>query len=461
MRKIYSRNSLDLLNPYGKRHEMDLEIDLGELDSFREYCCKDAFATRLIAEKMIAELKRKDLWNYYIERVQPLTRVIIAMNRNGVYINSDKRDKAIVELDRLVKENKKFINDIAGREVNISGDDLGIWLFEELRLPGGKKTKKSGKWSTEKSLLKEIKASLPEMDEVFDAITSIKESSHLINSFLEVTQDVDDNGRLHPNFKIGPVTGRLACLSPNFMAVPKGICRSVYSASDGKIFVGADYKQLELRIFAINSGAKRLIKVFEEGKDPHRMITADAMGKPVEDVEDWERKIGKNFVFGMIFGAGDDTLVRTISKAFKTGSMQDRYEAGKRAKSLFFRRNPEALIYRNKIKRELEKTRMLYTREGRPRIFFEKTKDALGQAGNYPMQGSAAGIMNECMVDIHREDRYPMLMQVHDFLLLEPNIGEEKECARFLKEKMEKPIHAFDGYIFPVDVKIGNDWSEV
>jgi len=438
-----------------------MDILLDDLDTFRLYCCRDAFATRLIVDPMIKELKDKNLWDYYVERVQPFVATIVNMNKHGVWIDDSKREAAIEEIEKNVTEIQSNFDKIVGRHLNVNGDELGEWLFEELKVPGGKKTAKTKKWSTGKDLLKEIKANTPDVEEIIDMILEIRGQSKIVGSFLDVTKEVDENGRLHPNFRIGPVTGRLACKRPNFQNVPKGICRAVYAAPPGFVFVGADYSQLELRIFALNSGCKRLRQVFDEGKDPHRLITSDAMDKPLEEVEDWERRIGKNFVFGMIFGAGDDTLVKTISKAFKTGSYKVRYAAGVRAKSNFFKKNPEALIYRNQIKREIERTKMIYTRDGRPRIFFGKMRDALGQAGNFPMQGSAAGLMNERMVIIDKDNFWPMLMQVHDFVMLEVPEAEAQQAADYLTKVLEAPSSVFDGYQFPVDCKIGKNWSEV
>jgi DNA polymerase-1 len=440
---------------------------------FRLYNAKDALSTRLTTPVMVDEMKSKpfkgshnvilgkrvnNLFDFYKTVVHPLSILLGNMNRRGVFVNQKHRAEAVVETLKEIEKVKSELSEIAGREMGLAGDDLGHWLFDELKLPGVK-SKKTKKWSTDKEVLKAVAKAVPEISEVCTMILNGRRLQIIKSTFLDAAEKVGEDGRIHPSFRIGPVTGRLASRNPNLQNIPEGICRSVYAAAPGKIFVGADYSQVEIRIFAILSQARWMLDLFARGGDFHTEVAKILFN--TNNPTKRQRSYTKRFVFGMLYGGQEDTLENAVSGAYEDAGERVPMSVVQGAIKRFFDQNPEARVYMNACRNQVMTTRTMYNEFGRPRVFFGRIDDAMGQGGNYPMQGGAGDLINTKMLEMDLRLPDSLLIQVHDYVMFEVDEDKAEETATYVKETMEAPIPQFRNNRFPVKIGIGRNWDEV
>ncbi len=431
-------------------------------DKYLEYCARDALSTLYASDTILADMEEARVDDFYWRIPHPLSQIVGKMNRIGVWVDVTKRDIASEDLKNQIGEKERELNELAGREINASGDSLREWLYTDLKLPVLTR-KKSPKPSTDKNVLKNLATRFPELEAVFDLVISIRNLKKLDSTYVEVTSEGDEFGRVHPAFRIGPVTGRLSCKRPPFQGYPKGLARSIYAAPPGRVFVGADYKQLELRIFAILGQCRALLEAFARGEDPHdanaRTIYAIPPGVKVESIF---RKCAKNYIFGTIYGGSTPTLTRAVSAAFEQSGQHVDPLVVAVAMQRFFDANPEAEKFMNSCKEQVLRTRMQYNNFGRLRIFFGPRKDILGQSMNNPIQSGAADLINDRMIRMDRRITWStLLLQVHDFVLYECDEDDVERTKVAVQEEMEAPTPEFGGYSFPVDIQVGRNWAEV
>ena len=432
--------------------------------NFRTYCALDALSTRHCKPSLVSDMKEYGVYDFYHRIVHPLTKIVSGMNRRGVWVDQSARVAATTDLEIRIKERQEELNSIAGRELNIAGDDLRTFLYDEVGLPYPFRRPWETKRSTNKETLLALKEHVPEVALMLDGIIELRQLTTFVNTFLIVGDDVDDNGRVHPQFRLGPVTGRLSCKKPDFHNVPDGIPRSIYSASPGKILIGADYSQVEFRIFAILGHCLALLEGFARGEDAHTMNTKIIMGRSDIEVHKLFKKIRtviKRFSFGMIYGGKLQTLVTAVREAFNLLGEHVSEVQVHAAVERFFTLNPQAQEFMTQCRIGTLETRLMYNRFGRLRIFFGPKRDVPGEAGNYPMQSGAGDVINTRMLKIDPVIPESILIQVHDSLILEVDEEEGEEKKAQVKELMEEPIPEFDGYQFPVSIKLGKNWAEV
>lgn len=430
-------------------------------DTFRLYNCRDAKATRLVSSGLRKELGELGALDFYFTVVQPLAPVLVQMNLKGLRVNQEKREEAMLTLEKEVEREKEELEEILGFPLEVRGDRLGTFLFEELKLAGGKRTRK-GKWFQDEEILKDVVSKNPEIGPVCDLILGVRRKEKLVSTYLEPAQWVDKRGRLCSNFKIGPVTGRLASIKPNFQNVPEGLCRSIYEAAPGYLFIAADYSQVELRIFALLSKAEALLEAFRAGKDIHSFNARALLGKGEEEaVDKRERDFAKIFMYGLLYGAEVERLHQSVSRVFTSVTQRLSLKNVQDAYNRFFTLFPQARSFRAGLVAKVRKERKLIGPFGRPRFFFGNEADIVTQAGNFPMQNGAADLIAKAMIRIAQRLPDTLVLQVHDSVMIEVREEEVEEKGRVLKEILEEPVPEFDGYSFPSTVKVGKNWSEV
>lgn len=423
------------------------------MSTFKEYNCKDAFATYHASLSLQTDLKASNLAELYAQIVHPLADLICKINLRGLYVNVEAQNQAILSLEKEITQLQSDLNEIAGKEINVGGDSLKSWLFEDIGIKCTKKTK-TGKAKVDEDALRSLK--YPELAEVVELILGIRSKKKLKKTFLEGFAPDVETGRTYTNYRIGPATGRLSCKKPNLQNVPEGIARSVFCAPLGKKLVYADFSQLELRILAVLAYDRPLLQTFEEGKDIHDANARDLFSKKAgEEVTSRERYFAKTFIYGLNYGGSIETIRGRGSEVFHDISEKLMHEAAAR----YFTAHPAIAVYRKELENELEAKKRLVNAFGRPRVFFSRPKDALRQGYNFPMQSGAADIVNIKMLQIERDIPGALLLQVHDSIMLEVPEGEAEKVAQKVKEILEEPVKEFGGYSFPAKVLIGDNWS--
>jgi DNA polymerase I len=360
---------------------------------------------------------------------------------------------------------ERDINKIAGTQVNVgSPKQLGDILFEELRLPKGRRTKTG--YSTDASVLEDLRGVHPVVDPVLDWRTYTKLRSTYVEALPSL---MAADGRLHTTFhQAVAATGRLSSSDPNLQNIPirtalgRRIRRAFVAGAPDLVLVAADYSQIELRIIAHVSGDQHLKEAFARDADIHRETAARVLKKDAADVTSDERSMAKMVNFGLAYGMSDFGLSSRAGIS--------RQEAQEFINS-YFAAYSGISYYMLHIKEQARREGAVSTLLGRRRAIPElrAANPSLRGAGermaiNMPIQGTAADIVKIAM--IHLADRLAatgsrarMLLQVHDELLLEVPRDEVDALIPILRETMENALPL--DVPLTVDVKVGTDWESM
>jgi DNA polymerase-1 len=341
---------------------------------------------------------------------------------------------------------------------------VGELLFGKLGLPVQSKTKTGP--STDASVLEALSG----MHEIPRLLLEYREISKLLGTYVEPLPEMIDpkTGRIHASFHLtGTATGRLSSSDPNLQNIPvrseRGMkIRSAFVPEKGKIFLSADYSQIELRILAHLSGDEELIRSFHVGEDVHRRTAAETLGKPLDEVTDRDRSIAKAINFGLMYGktafglAQELGIPRGEAKAFI-----DRY----------FTRYRGVKQYLDSLIESVRETGLTMTMLGRKRKLPEiRSQNAAVRANaermamNTPIQGSAADLIKIAMARLDEELRSSgsgarLLLQVHDELVLECPLGELDTARALLIRTMEGAFKLQVPLV--VNVSTGMSWAEL
>jgi DNA polymerase-1 len=355
-----------------------------------------------------------------------------------------------------------------------STQQLGVVLFEELQLPGRKRTQKG--YSTDREVLDTLRGLHPIVDSIIEYRQLIKLKNTYIDALPLLVRR--DTGRVHTSFnQTVAATGRLSSSNPNLQNIPirTEIGRDVRKAfvadnasshrffgDEETVLLAADYSQIELRLLADMAGEERLIHAFEAGQDIHAATAAEIMGIPIDQVDPDSRRLAKTVNFGVLYGMGSYGLARDTGLSTKEAS---------EFIELYWSRDPAVRSFMNRTLQEGREQRYVTTLLGRRRYMPELRSPNAGvrQAGermaiNAPVQGTAADIikiaMNRLYVEMKRRGmRSKMLLQVHDELLFEAPVSEKQALGDVVCEIMEGAWQLRVPLV--AEVKAGRNWGEM
>jgi DNA polymerase-1 len=425
-----------------------------------------AEATRELAGLLLPEMVQEGLKPLYDQIELPLSAALAEVEATGVRIDPLILAQMSHEFDRKLTELTGEIYDLAGGAFEIdSPRQLGEVLFEKLKLPGGKKLKKSGQYSTEASVLEALASRHELPRKILDYRTRAKLKSTYIDA---LPRYIDaGTGRLHSSFnQAGSRTGRLSSSNPNLQNIPIGdefsmLIRSAFVADEGSRLISADYSQIELRVLAHLSSDPVLIEAFSRDEDIHARTAREIFGVvPALQSHD-HRRMAKAINYGVIYG------LSAFGLAERTGS--SRTEAQQYIDA-YFRRYPKVKDYVEGSVEEARRTGRVRTLFGRLRPMPDiNSRDvparnrAEREAMNTPLQGTAADLLKLAMVKaqarLEREAlRTRMILTVHDELVFEAPEGELDAAKALVKEEMEGvwPVKV----PLRVDLGIGRNWRE-
>jgi DNA polymerase-1 len=364
------------------------------------------------------------------------------MEETGILCDKEYLDSFGKSLDEEIYKLEKDIYVLAGCEFNIkSTQQLGDILFDKLALPHGKKTKKG--YSTSAEVLEKVKDDHPIVPKVLEYRNLTKLASTYIEGMKPL---IAQDGRIHCHFQQTVTqTGRISCTEPNLQNIPVRQelgrkIRQAFRAGDGKILVGADYSQIELRVLAHLSGDEALIEAFNNNEDIHKMTAARVLGIPIEEVKPIDRSRAKAVNFGVIYGMSSFGLSEEINVTRK--------EAEAYIKE-YFNKHPGVKQYMDAQIAFAKEKGYSETILGRKRRINEINASnfmvrQLGErlAMNTPIQGSAADIIKIAMIKVNHElkTRHPgsrLILQVHDELIIEADLKELDEIKELLVRNME------------------------
>jgi DNA polymerase-1 len=351
----------------------------------------------------------------------------------------------------------------AGKEFNISSPtQLAGILFDTLQLPtGGIKKGKTG-YSTGANELAKLRPLHP----IIDLITQYREYTKLKSTYIDALPKlVDAGGKLHTTFHLDvAATGRLSSQNPNLQNIPTRTelgqaIRTAFVPAPGKVFVGADYSQFELRLAAVMADDRELIQDFNKDVDIHTKTAAEIYDIPLDAVDKNQRRHAKMVNFAVLYGMSAHGL------SLATGMTRD--QAKLFIDKYFELRKPIRAYIDKTLTQALEDgyvETLLGRRRPTPDVRssnFVVRESAKRAAANMPIQGTEADLMKVAMLEVEKklEGIGEQILQVHDSILVETPEENAQQVAAILKETMEQ-VYKLDVRL-KVDVKIGNNWGEL
>ena len=448
----------------GRRRKQGL-VAMLEVEQVADYACAASDSMWGLRDNLKEELDQQGLWPLFKEVEMPLIPVLLAMERNGVTLDTALLRKMSLELGQELLKLEAEIYSSVGHQFNInSPKQLGKVLFEELKLLGSRKTK-SG-YSTEASVLEGLRGLHP----IIELVLQYRQLGKLKSTYIDALPALIDGrtGRLHTNFnQTGTATGRLSSSEPNLQNIPvRGEIgrkiRQAIVAPSGACLLSADYSQIDLRVLAHLSQDPSLIAAFISDEDIHAMTASRLFDIPVAEVTAEMRRTAKTVNFGVIYGMSDYGLEQATELS--------REEAAQFI-TLYFERYRRVKEYIEVTKEQARKLGYVQTVLERRRFIPEinspnrQVREAAERmAINAPVQGTSADIIKVAMINVQREMekrklRSKMLLQIHDELLFEVPQEEVEEMKSLVAELMSQAMKL--SVPLKIDVKLGKNWLEM
>ena len=394
----------------------------------------------------------------------PVIWALFQMEKRGMKLDDTLLKQMGDELAAEVSELEQQMYSMAGYEFNASSPaQLSEVLFTKLQLPiAGIKKGKTG-YSTGQKELDKLRGQHP----IIELIERYRELTKLISTYIEALPKLmATDGRIHTTFNQDITsTGRLSSTNPNLQNIPVRTelgrkIRQAFVPSDGKVFVGADYSQFELRLAAVLAGDEKLIEDFNSDVDIHAKTAAEIYGISIDEVSKSQRRAAKVINFGVLYGMSPHGLAAATGMSFT--------EAKKFIDHYFEVRKP-IRQYLDKILTQARERGFVETYFGRRRPTpdvkssnFMVRSSSERAAMNMPIQGTEADLMKLAMIRL--EDRLSGLadaiLQVHDSILVECKPEDVQKVSEIMKAEMEGVCPELPIKL-KVDVGTGANWGEV
>ena len=393
----------------------------------------------------------------------PLIFSLHRMEQVGIQVERRELAEYGQKLSVQIEVLEKDIYQLAGREFNInSPKQLGEILFDELKLPEGKKTKTG--YSTSADILEKLRDVHPIVGKVLEYRTLAKLKSTYADGLAAF---IGEDHRIHGTFnQTITATGRISSTEPNLQNIPIRMelgreIRKVFVPKEGCVLVDADYSQIELRILAHMSGDQRLIDAYRDAEDIHRLTASQVFHVPLEEVTPQLRRNAKAVNFGIVYGISAFGLSEDLSISRK--------EANEYIHK-YFETYPDVKRFLDRLVAEGKEKGYVTTIFGRRRPIPELKsanfmQRAFGErvAMNSPIQGTAADIMKIAMIRVDRALREEglksrIILQVHDELLIEAPAAEAEKAAEILRREMSGAAEF--SVPLEVDVNTGDSWFD-
>jgi len=407
-------------------------FDQVDVERATRYSAEDAEVTLALHEVLWPRVKADPGLEYIYETIEiPLSRVLLAMERQGVLVDPQRLSLQSRELGLRIAALESKAHELAGQVFNLgSPKQIGEVLFGKLGLPVVKKTP-SGAPSTDEEVLEKLAADFPLPRTLLEHRMLSKLKSTYCDKLPAMIRP--ETGRVHTTYgQAIAVTGRLASSDPNLQNIPIRTAegrriREAFVAPAGSRIVSADYSQIELRIMAHLSDDPGLLDAFARGEDVHRATAAEVFGVAVQEVSPDQRRAAKVINFGLIYGMTAFGLAANLSIS---------RDDARRYIERYFMRYPGVARYMDSTREQARRLGYVQTAFGR-RLWLPEIKSPNGPrrqaaeraAINAPMQGTAADLIKLSMIAAARwlaESGLAsrLVMQVHDELVFEVPEGE-------------------------------------
>ena len=428
----------------GKKKINFLEVDQ---QTAGEYGGRRQAAIFGLIQNMVPVIDRQGILGLFTELEIPLLKVLAEMELAGIAIDSDIFTKMSRTLSGDLVLLRDDIYKIAGSQFNLnSPKQLQKILFEDLDLPIIKKNK-SGP-STDSSVLEELAM---RGHDIARLMLEYRELEKMRSTYVDALPKLVNSrtGRIHTQFnQTVAATGRLSSSHPNLQNIPSRTemgrsIRKAFVAEPGFIFYAADYSQIELRVLAHLSNDQSLVQAFKKGMDIHKQTAAVIFDVDYDLVTKEQRAQAKTINFATLYGQGSFSLANQlgVSREQAQGFIDDYFERFGDVSNFFGAQVQKAqqegfvetLMGRRRYVPELK------SKQWNMRQFGERV------AQNSPIQGTAADLIKKAMIGIANElavvqSETRMLLQVHDELLFEVPLAEEKALEALVSREMEAAV---------------------
>ena len=430
-----------------------------------DYACADADMTLRLYRLLAPKLKTENQVRLFEEVEMPLVPVIMDMEAAGITLDTALLEAMSARLRGQMAEIEAAIYEHAGQPFNIASPrQLGEVLFEQLKLPAGRKTRTG--YCTDASVLESLK----DEHEIIRLILDYRTLAKLKSTYVDVlpTMVSARDRRLHTTLnQARTATGRLSSSDPNLQNIPvRGTqgreIRRAFVAPPGHFLLASDYSQIDLRALAHLSGDAALVAAFEADEDIHTATAMRLYGLPREEITPDMRRFAKTVNFGVIYGMSGYGLEQATEMS--------REEASKFIQT-YFERYPGVQAYLELTKEQARSRGYVETILGRRRYIPDinaanrQVREAAERmAINMPVQGTSADIIKVAMLEVRREMetqglKSRLLLQVHDELIFEVPQAE----LMFMSELAVRRMSAAVELKVPlrVDIKYGANWGEM
>jgi len=441
-------------------------FDYVPLDKALDYAAEDAEVTLRLHKLFKPRLAQEHMTTVYETLERPLIGVLRKMESEGIKVEAAELKRLSNEFAHRMADLETEIHGLAGREFNVgSPKQLGEILFDEMGIPGGKKTK-TGAYGTGADVLEALSHQGHDLPA---RVLDWRQLSKLKSTYTDalIGEINPATGRVHTSYSQAVAsTGRLASTEPNLQNIPVRSeegrkIRKAFVAEPGHKLLSADYSQIELRLLAHVAGIDALKQAFADGLDIHAITASQVFGEPVEGMDPMTRRRAKTINFGIIYGISAFGLSNQlgISKS-EAGQYIDAY----------FEKYPGIRDYMERTKDGAHETGYVYTPFGRKchmRGINEKNPNMRGMAEraaiNAPIQGGAADIIKKAMIRLpdaltDKGLKARMLLQVHDELIFEVPDAEIDETTALVKATMEGAATLDVPLV--VDTGVAGNWDE-
>ena len=451
----------------GKKGKNQLSMRVVPIKDQTEYAVEDADITYQLKQHFTKELESGNVTELFNNVELPLVSVLTAMEIEGINVDTDFLQQLSTALTDDINRLEKDIYEQAGEEFNIaSPKQLGIVLFENMKLVDKPKKTKTGQYKTGEDIL----SFLAKDHKIIRDIQEYRQYKKLQSTYVDALPNEINpkTGRIHTQYmQAVAATGRLSSNNPNLQNIPirtergREVRKAFVPKDNNYVLLAADYSQIELRIIAALSEEETMINAFKNGEDIHASTAAKVFGVDIKDVTREQRSNAKTVNFGIVYGVSAFGLSNQtdLSRGEAKELIDTYYETYPKLKAYmsaqvdFAREHGyvETVLNRRRYLKDIN-SRNAMVRSGAER-----------NAVNAPIQGSAADIIKLAMINIHKRFlkegfKSKMLLQVHDELVFDAHKDELETIKPIIKNEME---NAFKMTV-PLDVEmgIGQNWLQ-
>ena len=437
------------------------------IEELRDYACEDADITFRLFRVFEPMLHEREAWELFEKVEMPLVQVLAAMERKGVRVDTGYLKQYSGVLQERIAALEQQIYALAGETFNISSPrQLGVILFEKLRIVENAKLTKTKQYQTGEEVLQKLVHKHPIVQAVLDYRGLQKLRSTYTEAFQQLVNPL--TGRVHTSFNQAvTATGRLSSSNPNLQNIPvrndegREIRKAFVPADSGHLLLAADYSQIELRIMAGMSGDAGMQEAFRHGMDIHAATAAKIYNVGIGQVTKEMRRNAKTVNFGIIYGISAFGLSERLDiprkeAAALIGQYFEQYPGIRQ----FMEAQKQFALDHGYVETICKRRRYLPDIRSNNSVIRGMAER---NAVNAPIQGSAADMIKIAMVRIFDELekrglQSAIVLQVHDELVLDVPLPELEEVREIVRTAMIEALPV--GVPLEVDIRSGNNWLE-